>query len=1411
MRTWKRGLALLLCLVLCLGVLPGTVWAERPDDSEDPEEAEYNSLPPTESGIQTTSSDFNISDRGVNFICAREGYHSTCYQDNTQSSIGYGTKCTGSSEQPHAAGSHSITQDAALAEMKSQINSKYAPRVRNQTAGIEMNQNQFDALVSLCYNCGGGTNLIANSPLVKYLKGELTETEARAAYSNYIVYSGGQVSQGLINRRNAEADLFFETTNSTLTETEFANKIATLKTKYREGEYWSSNNGTLDGTGVHPCNNDGSQNGGSCGCFRYNGTWYAGQCYGYALQMAYLIFGSNYAINQSTWERKYTVSDLYAGDHVRLGSQTHSIFIVKVEGDTVTYTDCNSPNNCVVHWNRTKSKSSLISTINGNSNNFVEHLKGSTLRGTSTPPPFDVEISVSTTRASSHTLPQSATSFPKGTSVYINGSISNITVTDVIFYITEPGGSEHEVCADHGVSYKSYFWMGSGQGTNGYTLSKVGTYHYRIRLYSGSYYKDFSNTIISTASFSFAMNSNGGSGNMSGFTVNFGNNFTIPANTFTRQGYTFTGWNVRRDKDNKWHVPGGWYTESEIASNGYTKSLYPDKKQLTFDDSWTNGYDGVSSYTFFAIWAVIHVSGVTLDKTSLTLNQGASETLTATVAPSNALDKSVTWSSSNTSVATVSNGKVTAVGAGTATITVKTNDGGKTASCNVTVKAMYLLDLQGNLDGVDYNSLGSFGTADVYVNGTRVADDVSDYCTQWPAGTTYEIKDIKAKSGYTYLGRTSAGSLSGTITGNTYIFPAFETYHGVTGVTLNKTYLGLWRFAGPKSEQLIATVSPSNATNKNVTWTSSNSSIAKVDSNGTVTAVSTGQAVITVTTVDGGKTASCNVTVPATLNVNGFYDGTERSNTSGLGTFDLYINSALVADDTTDWFQEFANGTKYEIKDVRPAAGYIFVGAKAGNDGLTGTVGTTNNVEIILEFQKAGTYTITYDANGGTGAPAAQTKTQGQPLTISGTRPTREGYTFLGWAENASATAAQYQPNGQFTKDANTTLYAVWEINPYTITTDGNGGSGNPTTFSVTYGEAFNYPTNTFTNPGYSFTGWTLRRDADGKWYSMDGGWLTEEEIASTEYSKALYQENGNDYLSVYWIMGYSGVTSFTFFAQWQKNAPVTYTITYDANGGTGAPAAQTKTQGQPLTLSSTRPIREGYTFLGWAENASVTAAQYQPNEQFTKDANTTLYAVWAAASSDLPTLSLDSVTASPGGSVTLNVKLSKPTTLKSILFDQFVYDHSALTLTGGEWKLNDAIIANWDGGEQIASAAFSHNVQLSGTIFSMTFRINDDAEGDYSISFTPAINVQSGSQETSVSLLFQPGVITVSAFQRGDTNGDGYVTSDDAIYLLRHTLSPTRYPINQSGDMNGDGYITSDDAIYLLRHTLSPSRYPLH
>ena len=76
-------------------------------------------------------------------------------------------------------------------------------------------------------------------------------------------------------------------------------------------------------------------------------------------------------------------------------------------------------------------------------------------------------------------------------------------------------------------------------------------------------------------------------------------------------------------------------------------------------------------------------------------------------------------------------------------------------------------------------------------------------------------------------------------------------------------------------------------------------------------------------------------------------------------------------------------------------------------------------------------YTVSYNANGGTGAPSSQTKTHGVTLTLSSTKPTRSGYTFLGWSTSSSATSPTYYAGGSYTGNANVTLYAVWHKHTY--------------------------------------------------------------------------------------------------------------------------------------------------------------------------------------------------------------------------------------------------------------------------------------------------------------------------------------------------------------------------------------------
>ena len=164
----------------------------------------------------------------------------------------------------------------------------------------------------------------------------------------------------------------------------------------------------------------------------------------------------------------------------------------------------------------------------------------------------------------------------------------------------------------------------------------------------------------------------------------------------------------------------------------------------------------------------------------------------------------------------------------------------------------------------------------------------------------------------------------------------------------------------------------------------------------------------------------------------------------------------------------------------------------------------TKTVSFSVSVPAWTSYAIKYNANGGSGAPGNQTKWKDQTLSLSTTKPTRTGYTFLGWSTSSSATSATYSAGGNYTANSAATLYAVWKA--------------------------------------------------------------------------------------------------------------ITYTVKYNANGGSGAPGNQTKTYGKTLTLSSTKPTRTNYNFKGWGTSASATTVAYAAGGSYTKNAAITLYAVWELA-----------------------------------------------------------------------------------------------------------------------------------------------------------------------------------------------------
>lgn len=143
--------------------------------------------------------------------------------------------------------------------------------------------------------------------------------------------------------------------------------------------------------------------------------------------------------------------------------------------------------------------------------------------------------------------------------------------------------------------------------------------------------------------------------------------------------------------------------------------------------------------------------------------------------------------------------------------------------------------------------------------------------------------------------------------------------------------------------------------------------------------------------------------------------------------------------------------------------------------------GGSGSKSVTFTVPALPSYTISYHANGGSGAPSSQKKYYGKTLTLSSTKPVRTGYTFLGWSWSSSATSATWSAGGSYTTNASDTLYAVWKANTYTVYFNSNGGnSGSVTGLTKTYDKALTLPTSAQspTRKNYAFQGWSTSPSA---------------------------------------------------------------------------------------------------------------------------------------------------------------------------------------------------------------------------------------------------------------------------------------------------------------------------------------------
>ncbi len=220
---------------------------------------------------------------------------------------------------------------------------------------------------------------------------------------------------------------------------------------------------------------------------------------------------------------------------------------------------------------------------------------------------------------------------------------------------------------------------------------------------------------------------------------------------------------------------------------------------------------------------------------------------------------------------------------------------------------------------------------------------------------------------------------------------------------------------------------------------------------------------------------------------------------------------------------------------------------------------------------------ITFNSNTGNGTMDSQNVYAGVATPLDNNAFTKTGYSFAGWAFTAGGEKA-YNDGEAITIKESTTLYALWNANPYEVSFNANGGTGEMENLSINYDQTKSLTEVGFTKTGYTFEGWT-----------------------ATEGSSTVDYADGASYTM-------QSTSTVTLYAVWTAN---NYTVSFHVNGGEGSMSDQTITYDDTAALTANTFTRIGYTFVGWATSSNGNAV-YADGANYTMDTEgITLYAVW--------------------------------------------------------------------------------------------------------------------------------------------------------------------------------------------------------
>ena len=588
-----------------------------------------------------------------------------------------------------------------------------------------------------------------------------------------------------------------------------------------------------------------------------------------------------------------------------------------------------------------------------------------------------------------------------------------------------------------------------------------------------------------------SFDSNGGSGSMVDETHNAA--AALTANSFTRSGYSFTGWNT--------------------ASNGSGTS-YADGASYPFD----------ADLTLYAQWlADSHTvsfdsnggSGSMVDET-----HNAAAALTA-----NSFTRS---GYSFTGWNTASNGSGTSYADGAS----------YPFDADLTLYAQWLADSH----TVSFDSNGGSGS---------MVDETHNAAAALTANSF-------TRSGYSFTGWNTASNGSGTsyADGASYPFDADLTLYAqwlADSHTVSFDSNGGSGSMVDETHNAAAALTANSFTRSGYSFTGWNTA-----SNGSGTSYADG--------------ASYPFDADLTLYAQWLAD-------SHTVSFDSNGGSGSMVDETH-------NAAAALTANSFTRSGYSFTGWNTASNG-SGTSYADGasypfDADLTLYAQwLADSHTVSFDSNGGSGSMVDETHNAAAALTANSF--TRSGYSFTGWNTASNGSGTSYADGASYPFDADLTLYAQWLADSHTVSFDSNGGSGSMV--DETHNAAAALTANSFTRSGYSFTGWNTASNGSGTSYA-DGA-------------------------------SYPFDADLTLYAQWLADS---HTVSFDSNGGSGSMVDETHNAAAALTANSF--TRSGYSFTGWNTASNGSGTSYADGASYPFDADLTLYAQWLA---DSHTVSFDS------------------------------------------------------------------------------------------------------------------------------------------------------------------------------------------